>query len=219
LLFEAGALSKNLDRSKVCPILFGEMEPTDVKGPLVQFQAAKFSEDEMKRVLKAVNAELGDLSLAPDVLDKVFEMWWPDLEKAVEKQVSAAIAHDRTARRSDRDLLEEVLALTRNLDAVGQRRKTETIPEIAIEDLFGGALALVKASSNRLPSEEISEPIKRIHRSLRFLLGRGVFGQQTAFGDGTTLRAVLEEIESLRIRTKWVEPIEAGDEPIPDKEG
>jgi len=52
LLFEAGALAKNLDRSKVCPILFGAMEPTDVKGPLVQFQAAQFSETEMKRVVK-----------------------------------------------------------------------------------------------------------------------------------------------------------------------
>ncbi|OOO01842.1 MAG: hypothetical protein USCGTAYLOR_01956 [Chromatiales bacterium USCg_Taylor] len=28
LLFEAGALAKNLERSKVCPILFGAMEPT-----------------------------------------------------------------------------------------------------------------------------------------------------------------------------------------------
>src|SRR5580704_6319798 len=42
LLFEAGALAKNLEKSKVCPLLFG-VEPTDVKGPLVQFQAAKFN--------------------------------------------------------------------------------------------------------------------------------------------------------------------------------
>lgn len=31
LLFEAGALSKNLGKSKVCPILFG-IEPTDIRG-------------------------------------------------------------------------------------------------------------------------------------------------------------------------------------------
>lgn len=30
LVFEAGALSTNLDRSKVCPLLFGEIEPTDI---------------------------------------------------------------------------------------------------------------------------------------------------------------------------------------------
>ncbi len=50
IMFEAGALSKKLDASRVCPILFGGVETTDLKGPLVQFQAAKFSEDEMRRV-------------------------------------------------------------------------------------------------------------------------------------------------------------------------
>lgn len=37
LLFEAGALAKNLERSKVCPLLFGGIEPTDVKGPSSSF--------------------------------------------------------------------------------------------------------------------------------------------------------------------------------------
>jgi hypothetical protein len=72
LLFEAGALAKNLNRSKVCPLLFGGMEPTDVKGPLVQFQAAQFSKEEVKRVMKMINSELGDASLTADVLDSVF---------------------------------------------------------------------------------------------------------------------------------------------------
>ena len=48
LLFEAGALSK-LGKSRVCPILFG-VDPIDIKGPLVQFQAAKFE--------KAISYEL-----------------------------------------------------------------------------------------------------------------------------------------------------------------
>lgn len=36
LNFEAGALSKNLEKSKVCPILCG-IENTDLSGPLSQF--------------------------------------------------------------------------------------------------------------------------------------------------------------------------------------
>jgi TIR domain len=40
VLFEVGALSKTLSKTFVCPYLFG-VEPTDLKGPLVQFQAAK----------------------------------------------------------------------------------------------------------------------------------------------------------------------------------
>src|SRR5579863_4546010 len=38
ILFEAGALSKTLQNSRVCPLLFG-LQPADVKGPLAQFQA------------------------------------------------------------------------------------------------------------------------------------------------------------------------------------
>jgi hypothetical protein len=38
--FEAGALSKTLEKSLVCPYLL-ELEPTDLKGPLVQFNAAR----------------------------------------------------------------------------------------------------------------------------------------------------------------------------------
>ncbi len=37
IMFEAGALSKSLENSKVCPILFG-VDASEVKGPLVQFE-------------------------------------------------------------------------------------------------------------------------------------------------------------------------------------
>jgi hypothetical protein len=41
LMFEAGALSKNVGRAKVAPILV-DLEPGDVRGPLMQFQCARF---------------------------------------------------------------------------------------------------------------------------------------------------------------------------------
>ena len=46
IMFEAGALSKKLDTSRVCPILFAGLETTDLKGPLGQFQAAKFNKED-----------------------------------------------------------------------------------------------------------------------------------------------------------------------------
>ena len=113
LLFEAGALSKNLDRSKVCPLLFAGMGPADVDGPLAQFQGAQFSKDEMKKVLKAINTELSDAALASDVLDKVFEMWWPGLERQIEEKLKELDKSVGDVKRSERDLLEEILALMR----------------------------------------------------------------------------------------------------------
>lgn len=115
IMFEAGALSKKLDTSRVCPILFAGLETTDLKGPLVQFQAAKFNKEEIRKMLTMVNKELGDNTLETKVLDSVFEKWWPDLEQKVESLLSQSPESAPRAVRTDRELLEEMLAITRTM--------------------------------------------------------------------------------------------------------
>jgi TIR domain len=114
IMFEAGALSKNIDKSKVCPLLFG-VEPTDIQGPLIQFQAAKFEKDEIHKVIKMINAELGESKLASEVLDSVFEMWWPKLKEWIEVELSANAKSNSPSARSEREILEEILQLTRSM--------------------------------------------------------------------------------------------------------
>jgi hypothetical protein len=99
LMFEAGAIAKNMDRSKVCPLLFDGMQPTDVEGPLVQFQSATFSEIEMKRVVTAINAELAE-PLPANVLDTVYEKWWPTSPKAFLR--SSRHSHTPKAKAKER---------------------------------------------------------------------------------------------------------------------
>ena len=82
LLFEAGALGKNLGKSRVCPLLLG-VEPTDLTGPLSQFQGARFNKKEFKAVVDTINKQLVGAKLETTVLTDVFEKWWPDLETAV----------------------------------------------------------------------------------------------------------------------------------------
>lgn len=136
IMFEAGALSKNLEQSKVCPLLFG-IDPSDIKGPLVQFQAAKFSKKEMKKVIKMMNSELDSTSLANDVLDNVFEMWWPKLEEQITKALDKARTVDNSDLRTERDLLEEVLTLTRRLSIETKKGgRNGSIHPGAIEDLL-----------------------------------------------------------------------------------
>jgi hypothetical protein len=170
LLFEAGALAKNLERSKVCPLLFASMEPTDIKGPLVQFQAAQFSKDEMKRVIKMMNTELGDSGLAPDVLDGVFEMWWPKLEAQVDEVLQADKGQSGEARRSDRELLEEVLALSRRLSSERERRLEFDHP--VWDDLFSGLFELLRAVRARSPDDDTVKAIRRLMRPLEYVMHR-----------------------------------------------
>jgi len=115
IMFEAGALSKKLDTSRVCPILFAGLETTDLKGPLVQFQAAKFNKEEIRKMLTMVNKALVENALETKVLDDVFEKWWPELEQKVESLLSEAPESSPRVVRNDRELLEEILAIVRSI--------------------------------------------------------------------------------------------------------
>ena len=172
LLFEAGALAKNLDRSKVCPLLFGGMEPTDVKGPLVQFQAAQFSKDELKRVMKMINSELGDTALTADVLDSVFEMWWPKLEEEVNTELDAGEDADADARRPERDLLEEVLALTRGLSRDRERRHEFDHP--AWDELLLNVAKLARVARKRSPDDDITGAVRGVVEPLEYIVMRSM---------------------------------------------
>ena len=72
ILFEAGALSKSIDRSKVCPFLI-ELTPSDIVGPLAQFQACTPTKDDMFRLLRTMNQALGERALEEAKLLKAFE--------------------------------------------------------------------------------------------------------------------------------------------------
>jgi hypothetical protein len=112
ILFEAGALSKKKDKSRVCTILFN-LEPTDLKGPMAGFQHTKFVKDDVKKLVAAINSSAGESKLEGPVLDSVFDMWWPKLEQTVTEILGSHDGVQVTGRRPDRELVEEILELTR----------------------------------------------------------------------------------------------------------
>lgn len=146
IMFEAGALSKNIDKTKVCPLLFG-VEPTDIQGPLVQFQSAKFTKEEMKKVVKMINSELGELSLATEVFENVFEMWWPKLNEKIEAELNKSLKVSSKDVREERDILEEILTLTRGISITRDRLmdKENGIHPGALEDLVYSWSSVISA--------------------------------------------------------------------------
>jgi len=187
IMFEAGALSKNLDRAKVCPFLFG-VEPADVQGPLVQFQAARFEKSEVKKLMKAINTELGDNALAVDVLEAVFEMWWPKLEE----QVSAALAKVGStkgktgATRSEKEMLEEILGLTRNLS----RTPPAHVSPRAVLDLIQALHKIVDQIIGKKELWVYSPLLDGFEKPLVYLASRT--------GDSTIEREAIAEFERIK---------------------
>jgi hypothetical protein len=132
IIFEAGALSKSLEKSRVCTLLF-DIDPADVKGPLTSFQGTRFLREDFKRLFSAINSAAGDSRLESTVLDNVFDMWWPKLEEEVNAILKTGDKAAKKERRSDRDILEELLELTR-INA--SRPLRQRLPERAVMDLM-----------------------------------------------------------------------------------
>jgi hypothetical protein len=140
IMFEAGALSKNVGRSKIVPVLV-DLEPADIRGPLTQFQCARLDFTDMKRLLRMLNSELCDLSLTDDVLESAFTMWWPKLESQVAQLLKQTPRSNRVEQPTERELLEEILALTRSI----AEHQTGAPPSSGLEESaasFPGALTL-----------------------------------------------------------------------------
>jgi hypothetical protein len=179
------------------------MEPTDVKGPLVQFQAAQFSKDEMRRVIKMMNGELADMALPPDVLDSVFEMWWPKLEEQVRKELEGGDESEDEARRSERDLLEEVLALTRRLASDRERRLELDHP--VWDDLLMGMVELARITRARTPDEETTKAIRRLMAPLEFIAHREMRGGPRR--PGLHARHIMMELQDLLASDLKTKPV------------
>jgi len=118
LMFEAGAISKRVGQSKVCPILIG-LQASDVSGPLTQFQASSTNRNDVFRLVESINQEGGDRALGERALDAAFDMWWPALEGLI-RDAEAQYRDSPGAKiRSSDDVLAEILGLSRRIARSG----------------------------------------------------------------------------------------------------
>lgn len=112
LLFEAGALSKTLGETFVCPYLI-DLEPSEIPaGPLTQFQAKRANQKETFELIASVNKAMKDGALAEDQMRRSFERWWPDLEQSL---TMLPVESPVVTRRSAEEMVEEMLGLVRGL--------------------------------------------------------------------------------------------------------
>ncbi len=116
LTFEAGALSKTMDKSFVSPFLF-DIKRSEVDGPILQFQSTIFNRDDVLKLVKTLNKACGDDKLTDERLEKAFGVWWPTLEGELNKlkSMKAEVAEDKSGNDtiSNNEILEEILDLSR----------------------------------------------------------------------------------------------------------
>lgn len=112
LLYEAGALSKSLTDSKVCPVLY-DLTFDEVEWPLAQFQLKTSNRAGLEEVVNSINLALGDKQLDTTTLGKTFDRIWPEFQEMIANVPKMSDASSPT-ERSDREVLNEILSLVRN---------------------------------------------------------------------------------------------------------
>jgi hypothetical protein len=96
LLFEAGAISRKTEGCLVCTYLFN-LEPSDIKDPLAQFQSTKAQKEDTWKLIQSINNIQRDIALPKDVLSDVFNAMWPKLNQGSQDW------HTRFATQSSAD--------------------------------------------------------------------------------------------------------------------
>lgn len=121
IMFEAGALSKLVTDSHVAPFLVG-VKPSELHGPLAQFNATSNEKEDFRRLLKSINTASGPTALKEETLNRAFDGVWPSLQDALSKieihQPEALKAGSVTNAEKVDAILQELLTLSRYQSSV-----------------------------------------------------------------------------------------------------
>lgn len=113
LNFEAGSLSKAIDKARVCPFLY-DLKPSDITdSPILQFQMTNFDREDMFKLFQSINNCLGESQLDEPRLEKMFDLSWDKIQSSLEKIETKS---DESAKKkvNQSDMLEEMLELLRS---------------------------------------------------------------------------------------------------------
>lgn len=135
--FEAGALSKIINDSYVSPILFN-LKPSDVVGPLTQFQATSVNKIDFKRLLETINNASQDSNkLDSRILDQCFERSWSELEEKLKSIPTVELKKTPIPKeKADQNKpIEEMLVLLRNCQNI-LNNPERILPEEYLHHVF-----------------------------------------------------------------------------------
>jgi len=133
--FEAGALSRVMAESRVCPLLVN-IGNSDIPGPLAQFMSTEITRDGILHLLKSINHSMEPSFQNKDEwVDNIIDLFWPKLEEAVNECKSKynEEAQDIIEQSPTDRMLEQVLQYVRLISQQVEDGTSQQIiqPEVA----------------------------------------------------------------------------------------
>jgi hypothetical protein len=116
ILFEAGALSKGLTKNRVCPLLI-DLSQKELKPPLASFNATMPTQEDMLRLIKTINVQMGEKRLPEERVEKAFDMWWGGFDKNFAAIVKGFKPTKAVVQPTVQEMVAEILELARSIQA------------------------------------------------------------------------------------------------------
>lgn len=191
LTFEAGALSKTMDKSFVSPFLF-DIKRSEVDGPILQFQSTIFEKEDLKKLVTTLNKACEEYGLDLERLAKAFDVWYPSLEAELNKlrnitQEDPDVEGGQELNTpKTQEILEEILELSR----INQKliRNPDGTLESNLEDMTN-MLRSILDRSEKLDGPFAQRRMRKLHPMMLDELmhissadGNGLVGAQMALG-------------------------------------
>ncbi|MDP1664397.1 MAG: hypothetical protein Q8L79_04650 [Methylobacter sp.] len=195
LTFEAGALSKTMEKAAVSPFLF-DIKRSEVSGPILQFQSTIFEKEDLKKLISSLNRACGTEMLSDERLEKAFSVWYPTLEEQLNsllqnRPLVPEVDKEDESIDSSSEILEEILDLTRNNQKLLRNPDGEFIKEVesikVMLEKFGKRLVDSDGETRRprrdrkmhpmmremyMPDKEMWMIGREVHRTLKRSLER-----------------------------------------------
>jgi TIR domain len=187
--FEAGAVWKALDESRVAPILMG-LRSSNLRDPLGSFNAVEYNEAKFKQLVRTLN-DAFESPLKESIVDKAFTRLWPELKRKLDPLEEMASnlpeAPPSNPNVGSDEVLSEILQLVRDLDrrnARGATRGTFAMQNLAREwTSLSSMLKAYRGAGEDVPEDELIQALMPIDRAIsRILRSEGL--------TYTTLRSV-----------------------------
>ncbi|MCP4248071.1 MAG: toll/interleukin-1 receptor domain-containing protein [bacterium] len=123
LLFEAGALSKRIETSRVVPYLIG-LQASQVPYPLAQFQMAPANQPGTFKLLQSINRIREEaLRLTDERLRETAEVWWPKLKPrlaALPEDSGEGVPVARDAAEVQEEILSTLRGMSKSISVQGK---------------------------------------------------------------------------------------------------
>jgi hypothetical protein len=139
LMYEAGVIAARTNMERVAGVLV-DVDPSMVSQPLSLFQLTRFDRDDILKLIHQMNVWTGT-PRTTETVGKAFNALWPEFEKGVRSCTTSLSNRMPTIPRDPNAMIEEILALTRDVHRRTFAAAAEDQIRLLQKELHGPAAA------------------------------------------------------------------------------